>query len=207
MDKINRFTKRHPDLFNFLDTKEVHPHDQLMARTVLRLFSHKITPNQVTFFRILATPIVFVFVLLDYYLIGTVLFLLVAFTDVIDGSMARTRNQITKFGMLFDPFADKLLICSLVTILVFKYYNFWLGTAILSLEVAFILFALVWKYKFKTVRRANIWGKIKMILQVVAVFLTLLALLSGYPFLITIGAWVFGLAIGFAVVSLFASGV
>jgi CDP-diacylglycerol--glycerol-3-phosphate 3-phosphatidyltransferase len=207
MGKIKEFIARNPDLFVYQTSHEVHPHDQLMAWTVLKLFSHKVTPNKVTLFRIIATPVVFFLILFDHYLVGTIAFVLVAFTDAIDGSMARTRNQITKFGMLFDPLADKLLIGSLVLILVFRYYNFWLGITILGLEIAFILSALVVKYKFKTVRAANVWGKIKMILQVTAVFLTLIALWFDHPELLYVGAWVFGLAIGFAVVSLFAHGV
>jgi len=185
----------------------VYPHDHFMARTVLRLFPNTVTPNMVTASRIIATPFVFLLILFDYNLVGIVAFILTAFTDAIDGSMARTRTQITKFGMMFDPLADKLLIGSLVLILVFRYYNIWLGVAILGIEILFMASALVAKYKFKTVRMANVWGKIKMILQVIAVCLTLLALLLDFPHLITVGAWVFGLAIGFAVVSLFAHGI
>jgi CDP-diacylglycerol--glycerol-3-phosphate 3-phosphatidyltransferase len=207
MGKIKSFMEKHPDLFRFLPAQEIHPHDHLMNWTFLRFFPKSVTPNQITWFRVIATPFVFFIIFGGYYLIGVVAFLLVAFTDAIDGSMARTRSQITKFGMMFDPLADKLLIGSMILLLVFKYYNFWLGIALLGLEIAFMLSALVVNYRFKTVRMANIWGKIKMILQVLAVFLTLAALLFDFPYLFTLGAWVFGLAIGFAVVSLFAHGV
>jgi len=135
------------------------------------------------------------------------MFVLTAATDAIDGSLARTRNKITEFGKLFDPLADKLLIGSMVLVLVFQHFDPLLGIAILGIEIAFILLALLAKYRFKTVRGANRWGKIKMILQVLAVFLTLLALLLEFPLLLTIAAWVFGIAIGFAVLSLFAHGV
>ena len=84
---------------------------------------------------------------------------------------------------------------------------FRLHFAILGLEIALILIALVAKYKFKTVRMANLWGKAKMILQVLAVCLTLFALVWEVPYLLTVAAWIFGLAVGFAVVSLFAQGI
>ncbi len=209
MQSINAFIRRHPELFTYLPAQEVHPHDYLMARTILRLFPITVTPNRVTLFRICATPVVFFLVLNDGYLLGIIAFLLVAFTDAIDGSLARTRNQITNFGKLFDPLADKLLIGSMVIILVFQHFSFLLGIATLGLEVMFIIIASIsqYTYKFKSVRAANAWGKIKMILQVLAVFLTLAGLLFEFQYLLTLAAWLFGLAIGFAVVSLFAHGI
>ncbi|OGH73851.1 MAG: hypothetical protein A3C90_01245 [Candidatus Magasanikbacteria bacterium RIFCSPHIGHO2_02_FULL_51_14] len=206
MSFVDNFVKEHRDLFAYQKGYDALPHDHLLARTILKLIPKSVTPNQVTLFRIATTPIVFFLILFGYYLTGIVAFLIVASTDAIDGSMARTRNQVTKFGMLVDPLADKLLIGSLVLILVFEHYNFWLGIAVLGLEIVFIASALV-SYKFKTVRAANIWGKIKMLLQVIAVFATLAALLLNFPYLFTIGAWAFGLAIGFAIVSLFAHGI
>ncbi|MBU2542619.1 CDP-alcohol phosphatidyltransferase family protein [Patescibacteria group bacterium] len=207
MTRIKYFIEKHPDLFNYLPADEVHPHDHWLARTFLRFFPKVITPNWVTAFRVLATPIVFLTILYGHYKIGVLGFVLVAFTDAIDGSLARTRNQITKFGMMFDPLADKLLIGSMVLILVFKYFNFWLGFVILGLEIIFIITAFIASHKFKKVKMANGWGKIKMILQVFAVCLTLIALVWEIPYLLTVAAWVFGLAIGFAVVSLFSQGI
>src|SRR3989338_431367 len=146
MSSFHAFIRRHPDLFAYQAAKEVHPHDYLMARTVLKLFPITVTPNRVTLFRIFATPLVFFLVLNGGYFLGIIAFLLVAFTDAIDGSLARTRNQITNFGKLFDPLADKLLIGSMVIVLVFQHFSFWLGIAILGLEVAFIAIASVSQY-------------------------------------------------------------
>lgn len=207
MKRVKQFIKKHPDLFVYLQAEEIHPHDHFLAKTVLKLFPKTVTPNKITTFRILFTPVVFLTILFGSYKLGIILFLITAFTDTIDGSMARIRNQISKFGMMYDPLADKFLISAMVLLLVFRYFNFWLGVGILGLEIAFILSALVTRYKFKTVRMANVWGKIKMLLQVLAVFLTLTALLLDFPGLFTVAAWTFGLAIGFAVVSLFAHGV
>ena len=166
-----------------------------------------VTPNLITTIRIFSTPIVFFLVMNGEYSIGAFAFLAVAFTDAIDGSLARTKNKITKFGMMFDPLADKLLIGSMVILLVFRYFSFWLGIAILAIEVIFILSAFLTHNKFKRIRQANNWGKIKMILQVLAVFTTLLALLLDFPALFGIASWIFGLAIGFAILSLFTYGI
>lgn len=203
---FRQFMERHHTLFEYLSATEVHPHDALMAKTVLRWCPRSLTPNRVTLVRIVTTPLVFLLILYGYYLTGIIAFLLVAFTDAIDGSLARTRNQVTRFGMLFDPLADKLLIGSMVLLLVFRYYPVWLGVALLGMDLIILMSALVAKIKFKTVHMANRWGKIKMILQVLAVFLTLAALLLEFPQLFSVAAGLFGLAIGFAIVSLFSHG-
>lgn len=207
MERIKYFVEKHPDLFVYLPAEALHPHDEFIARVFLKFLPVSATPNRLTALRIVLTPVVFLFILFGFYKIGIVLFVLVALTDTLDGSLARTRNMITRFGMMFDPLADKFLIGSMVMLLVFRYFHWLLGVATLGLEIAFIAGAFVARYKFKTVRMANLWGKIKMILQVLAVFLTLLALLLDFPVFFTIAAWLFGLAIGFALVSLFAHGI
>ncbi len=194
-------------MFTYTEAREVHPHDRLMQKMVLRFLPGSITPNQVTIFRIAMTPVVFFLILYDLYALGALVFLITAFTDAIDGSLARTKNKITKFGMMFDPLADKLLIGSMVILLVFRYFNFWLGMVILGIEIVFIMTALFSGYRLKKIRMANGWGKIKMLLQVLAVFMTLIALLLDFPQLLTLATWIFGLAIGFALLSLFSHGI
>ncbi|MBI4992659.1 MAG: CDP-alcohol phosphatidyltransferase family protein [Candidatus Magasanikbacteria bacterium] len=206
MKRIKLFTAKYPDLFTYMPAKNIFPHDQLVSKVFLRWLPTWVTPNRLTGLRIVLTPAVVLIILFGHYITGVVLFLLVAFTDVLDGSLARTRDKITKFGILFDPLADKLLVGSMVLILVFRKFNFWLGFAVLGMEVAFVASAL-YSYKLKNVRMANLWGKIKMFLQVVAVCLILLALVLNISYLFTAAAWIFGLAIGFAVVSLFAHGI
>jgi len=206
MGILKSIKQKHPDLFDYIDAKEVHPHDHLMKRVVLKYLPDSVTPNKVTSFRVLATPIVFLLILYGYYGLGAFAFLFVAFTDAVDGSLARTKNQITKFGILFDPLADKLLIGAMVLLLVFRYFDFWLGVAILGIEIIFIVSALFSGYRIKKIRMANGWGKIKMFLQVLAVFITLMALLLDFPELLSVAALIFGVAIGAAVLSLFSHG-
>lgn len=193
--------------FVFLPSDVVHPHDQFLDRCGLCWLPNFITPNILTTIRVVCTPLVFWLIYSGQYAIGAAAFFFVAFTDAMDGSLARTRNQITRFGMLYDPLADKLLIGSLVALLVFRYFHPALGIIILTLEAVFIISALVIRLRFKTVKMANLWGKIKMICQCLATFLTILAILFEFPLLFSIAAWVFGLAIGFAILSLFRSGV
>lgn len=201
------FVKNHPDLFTFQKADTIFPHDSFMARTVLRVLPDWVTPNEVTTIRIIGTPFVMWLILSQAYESGIVLFLLLAFTDAIDGSLARTQHKITNFGKLYDPLADKLLIGTMVLLLVFQNFHPLLGFMVLGIEILFILFAFIAKIKFHTVRAANVWGKIKMVSQVLAVFLTLAALMLQAPQLLTLASIVFGIAIGFAFLSLFAHGI
>ncbi len=207
MKIINRFAKQHPGYFTYMDAPEIYPHDHFLKWTLLRFIPKAMTPNKMTMIRICLTPIVAWLMATHNYTIGIVVFVLAALTDALDGSMARTRNQVTKFGKLFDPFADKFLIGVMVLFLVLQNYDWRLGVAIIGIEIIFILMAVVGEFTFKTVRAANIWGKIKMILQVFAVFLTLAALIWNAPVLFTVAAVLFGVAIGFALISLFSQGI
>ena len=207
MYRIKYFVDNHPDLFTYLPAHKVHPHDKVVDWLLLRWLPENITPNRLTVLRIILTPLVFWLILNEYYRIGSVVFLIAATTDLMDGSLARLKNQITNFGVLFDPLADKLLIGSMVLLLVFKYFNPWLGLTILGIEILFIILALVYRAKFKTVHMANLWGKIKMVLQVLATFTVLFALVFNIPDFFTVAAWLFMLAIAFAIIGLFQHGV
>lgn len=203
---INKVKSTEPSLFCYQTALHIHPHDRFLAWTILRWLPEQVTPNMLTIFRMFITPIVFWLLLKENYLAGVLFFLLAALTDALDGSLARTKNKITNFGILADPLADKFLIGSAVLLLVFRYFNFWLGVAILGIEILLILSGFVLKVKFKTIRMANLWGKTKMISQVLAVSLTMFALLLDFPMLFTVSAGIFGLAIGFAILSLFTHG-
>ncbi len=206
MDWRQRWLEEKKELFTFLPADKINLHDKILAKSFLKLLPPSITPNQISIFRLLTTPLVFWLTYKESYILGIAAFLLLAFSDALDGSLARTQNKITKFGMLFDPLADKILVGSMVLILVFRFLNPWLGIIIIGIEIIFVISALVYKHKFKKVKMANLWGKIKMVLQVVAIFLILLGLLLNYPVLLTIASGLFGLVIGFALVSLFTHG-
>jgi len=83
-------------------------------------------PTILTWTRIFAIPlIVGVFYLPEYFasqpqknLIATVLFVVFALTDWLDGYLARKLNQASSFGAFLDPVADKFLVCASLLILV-----------------------------------------------------------------------------------------
>ncbi|HYH81015.1 MAG TPA: CDP-alcohol phosphatidyltransferase family protein [Longimicrobium sp.] len=72
-------------------------------------------PNAITIGRIALALLLFPMILTDSFpvrLAGFVVFLVAAFSDMVDGKLARSRNLITDFGKLADPLADKLLLAS-----------------------------------------------------------------------------------------------
>lgn len=79
-------------------------------------------PNSLTLSRIFLVPLLLVVLLTGNFpnreFWGLVVFLAAAATDYFDGYLARRRQQVTNFGKLFDPLADKLLISSCLIALV-----------------------------------------------------------------------------------------
>ncbi len=70
-------------------------------------------PNILTFARIAITPVVALLPFIGGYwpkVLTLVIFVAAAVTDVIDGHLARSRNEVSDFGKVLDPIADKLLL-------------------------------------------------------------------------------------------------
>jgi CDP-diacylglycerol--glycerol-3-phosphate 3-phosphatidyltransferase len=190
---------------DYQGSPKIYWHDRILAATFLKLFPPSIKPNHLTMFRFLATPFVLLVTFFDRYQAALWLFLIVAFTDALDGSMARTRNQITTWGKIYDPLADKLLIGSMIFAIVLRYIDFWAAMVIISLEAIIIIAAWWQKHNQHTVE-ANVWGKIKMLLQVAGTAFLLLAIVFNIEALLPFGTGAFYLAIAFAVVSLLTHG-
>ncbi|MCX6782068.1 MAG: CDP-alcohol phosphatidyltransferase family protein [Candidatus Magasanikbacteria bacterium] len=176
--------------------------DKVFNKTILPLIPHRVKPNYVTMLRFLMVPWVAFFLWQGNYWIGLILFLIAAFTDAIDGALARTRDQITAWGKMYDPLADKLLICTTVFILVLKYVDFYAAWIIIVLESIIVVAALYKQHSGGEVQ-SNFWGKLKMILQVVGVVFLLLALVFNLESLLPVSRGTFYVAIAFAIISLF----
>jgi CDP-diacylglycerol--glycerol-3-phosphate 3-phosphatidyltransferase len=175
--------------------------DKILAHTVLPFIPRFIKPNYVTILRFLTTPAVLWFLWQQLYKQALIAFVLVAFTDALDGALARTRDQITRWGKVYDPLADKILICSVIYIIVLKHINPYLAFAIVFLELIIVAAALT-KKRRKDIQ-ANWWGKSKMICQVGAVCILLLGLIFHLAALVMLSSIVFFVALILGLVSLF----
>ncbi len=191
---------------NYRAPEKLFFYDKYVEKLFLWMIPGSITPNHITVFRFLATPAVAWFMFFDHFTIGLFSFLLLAFTDILDGSLARTRKQITKWGMMYDPLADKILIATAVFIIVLRYIDFWTAILIIGIDLLIVIVAFARKEKGGKIQ-ANIWGKIKMSLQVGGVTILLLAIVFNLAILLPFASNILYLAIAFAIVSLLTYGI
>lgn len=183
------------------------PYDYII-KLILPIIPKQLKPNHVTFIRLVGTPFLILFLLDKQYLYSLVFFIFLALTDMFDGSMARLRNQITDWGKIWDPIADKLLIGSVIVILLFQ-LNFSLAIMMLSFEVAFILGGAIYKMTATEHAhiQANVWGKIKMNLQCFGVILLIFGYALNFQPLADIAEILFYLSLFFAAASLVTRGI
>ena len=141
-------------------------------------------PNKLTLTRILLVPVFMIFASLTglsgiadgsfqptYYLIAGIVFAAASFTDFLDGHLARKWNMVTDFGKFADPLADKLL-----TTVAFIYM---LRDGVCSPVVLCIILAREFAVsglrmvaagaKDGKVIAANMWGKVKTVLQMLSI--------------------------------------
>ena len=136
-------------------------------------------PNKLTMLRVILVPVFMVFAALSRYgtqdfnaglmLAAGIVFAVASFTDFLDGYLARKNNLVTDFGKFMDPLADKCLttaafiymvacgICSPVVLAVILFREFAVaGVRMLAAETG-------------TVIAANMWGKVKTVLQMLTI--------------------------------------
>lgn len=138
-------------------------------------------PNKLTLARILLVPVFMVFVSLSqfgtasfnttWYLVAGVVFAVASFTDFLDGHLARKWHMVTDFGKFADPLADKLLttvaflymmrdgVCSPVVVSIILAREF----AVSGLRMVAA------SAKDGKVIAANMWGKVKTVLQMLTI--------------------------------------
>ena len=138
-------------------------------------------PNKLTLCRIILVPVFMIFVSLTefgtetfnatWYLVASIVFAAASFTDYLDGHLARKWHMVTDFGKFADPLADKLLttvaliymmrdgVCSPVVLCI-----------ILAREFAVSGLRMVAAgAKDGKVIAANMWGKVKTVLQMLTI--------------------------------------
>ncbi|HEX9093911.1 MAG TPA: CDP-diacylglycerol--glycerol-3-phosphate 3-phosphatidyltransferase, partial [Coriobacteriia bacterium] len=96
-------------------------------------------------------------------------FVVLALTDVVDGYVARTRNEVTTFGKFIDPLADKLLVtAALVGLVQLRDLPGWIAIVIISRELIVSGLRMVSVAEGKVIA-ASVWGKVKTVLQIIAI--------------------------------------
>jgi CDP-diacylglycerol--glycerol-3-phosphate 3-phosphatidyltransferase len=180
---------------------KLYPHDYLMKYTVIPLIPRWLQPNHVTLFRMLLTPFVVWVLFLGQYSLGIPLFILAAFTDVIDGSLARLRQQITPWGIFFDPVADKLLIGGVALTVALQYFHPILVFVAIALDLLPAMVFLSRKNSSHQMMMANVWGKTKMVTQFLSLACLLFGIFLHIPNLIVAGEITLGISLIFALIA------
>ncbi|MDR0853764.1 MAG: CDP-diacylglycerol--glycerol-3-phosphate 3-phosphatidyltransferase [Clostridiales Family XIII bacterium] len=136
-------------------------------------------PNALTLLRMAMVPVFIVLFYQDMPIAAAVVFILAAITDAADGKIARARNQITNFGKLMDPLADKVLTVSAFICLVDSgQVAAWMVIVILAREFAITGLRSVAASEGQVIA-AGMSGKLKTVFQMVAIALLLL---HNWPF-------------------------
>lgn len=149
--------------------------DEVARRVIFNL------PNILTIFRIIALPFCAWALIAEkgenpeLRTLSFFLFFVVAMTDVLDGRLARASNQITDFGELWDPIADKaLIVTALISLNYLSVLPIWVTLVILGRELAVTLLRL--SVLKGGVIPASKSGKAKTLTQNIAIGLYILPL-------------------------------
>lgn len=134
--------------------------------------------NKLTILRIFLVPIFLIFIAIKGVpygtFIATFIFIMASLTDKLDGYIARSRNQITRFGKFMDPLADKLLVTSaLISLVELQVVPSWAAVIIIAREFAVSGLRTIAAAE-GTVIAASKWGKLKTVIQIVAIVLLLI---------------------------------
>jgi len=157
--------------------------------------------NRLTILRILLVPVFIMAILYNKLNMALVIFIIASATDALDGYIARSRNEKTRFGAFMDPLADKLLVgsafisFSVVTGLP-EYIKMpiYVPLIVISRDViiligVMVIYLLVGKIDIKP----TILGKITTFTQIV----TVISLLLRFVY----SSWVWNVMVAFTVIS------
>ena len=147
-------------------------------------------PNALTLSRIFVVPLLVVVLLTPFseswfgvprHILGVALFLAAAFTDYLDGKIARQRKQVSRLGQLLDPIADKLLIsAALISLVENRLAPAWAVVIIIGRELAVSGLRSVAAADGMVIVASRM-GKFKMASQVLAIALLILSSVRGAP--------------------------
>src|SRR3954451_20602927 len=154
-------------------------------------------PNKLTLSRFVLT-IAFLGVMFSqvqfHETIALVLFCAAGISDFLDGQIARSRKLITNFGILMDPLADKIMVCSaFIAFVGLTWIPAWMVVIIVARELAITGLRLLAASK-NLVLAAEGFGKHKTISQIVAIIAILV--FHSYGEWGDLGRYTFGLNLG-----------
>ena len=144
-------------------------------------------PTWITFSRLLGVPIVLIALLEPTDMrrwISVVVFVIFAGTDWLDGYLARRLDQVTELGKFLDPLVDKLLVMApLMALVEMRLIPAWGVFLILARELTISGWRVNPSFQKGAVPGAGMWGKVKTVVQIVAIAVLLAPLSYPWPFI------------------------
>lgn len=139
-------------------------------------------PNTLTLFRILLIPayLLIFFSTIPFHIeIALAIMLLAGLTDIIDGYIARTYNQITPFGIMMDPLADKLMMIAVIfSLFETERISLWATLLFVARDLGMIVTSAIFHFRGKKTVPANVFGKVTTVLF----YLVFPLLMYRYPY-------------------------
>lgn len=117
-------------------------------------------PNLFTILRLLTYPFIFYFLIKEDLILASIFIVLAVATDIFDGLLARSLNQVSDLGKILDPFADKLGIgIFIVYATIYKGFPIWACVLVIAKETLVLLAGLLVIRKRRLVPVSAFWGK------------------------------------------------
>jgi CDP-diacylglycerol--glycerol-3-phosphate 3-phosphatidyltransferase len=146
-------------------------------------------PTWITFSRLLGVPILLYGLhepTLESRWVCLAVFVVAASTDRLDGYLARKLNQVTDLGKFLDPLVDKLLVLApLLALVELRQVPAWGVFLILARELAIA----GWRVNQTKISGANLWGKLKTVIQIIAICLLIAPLSSEWDIVSLVAFW------------------
>ena len=165
------------------------------------------TPNKLTLLRVIMVPVFMWALTAGHYVAAVIIFILASLTDQLDGHLARKNNQVTTFGKLMDPLADKILTISALVCLLgigADFINSWVVMIIIARELIVTGIRQLAMGE-NTVIAASQWGKAKTVSQMAALIAVMIDLVVplrvGGAFYTCLTFWLVALAVALTVYS------
>ncbi|WP_082651674.1 CDP-alcohol phosphatidyltransferase family protein [Gorillibacterium timonense] len=149
-------------------------------------------PNVLTLLRFLLIPVYLYVFLSGHEQPAFLIMLLAGLTDVLDGHIARKRQQVTELGSMLDPLADKLMMLTVVFSLLYIEWIPWqAAVAVVFRDAGMIAAAVLFKVRGKKTVPANAMGKLTTVLFYLAILLIVMKVNHAVPFLWVVIAFSF----------------
>ncbi|NPA39562.1 MAG: CDP-diacylglycerol--glycerol-3-phosphate 3-phosphatidyltransferase [Thermodesulfobacteria bacterium] len=152
--------------------------------------TEKLNPNVITLLRILLLPLPCALLVVNSPLTrvsALVLLSFLAFTDYLDGAVARRYKKVSAIGTLLDPIADKIFVTSIYLVLVHLSYLPFLPVALIIGREILVSFLRIW---FPEETKVQKFAKLKTFVQMsFAAFVLLFATRYEISELVKFGVW------------------